>query len=68
VTQGAPAEVAGLKKGDVITAVDGKPASSIKLYELRRRLRNEAAGTVVDFTVSRAGETAEIQVTLKDLI
>lgn len=68
VTKGAPADAAGLKKGDVITAVDGKPASSIKLYELRLRLRNDAAGTVVEFTVKRGSETKDIKVTLEDLI
>ena len=68
VTKGAPAEQAGLKKGDVITAIDGKPVGTIKLYELRERLRNDPAGTAVAFTVSRAGASKEITVTLKDLI
>ena len=68
VTKTAPAEAAGLKKGDVITAVDGKAATAIKLYDLRRRLRNDAPGTVVDFTVSRDGKTKDIKVTLKNLI
>lgn len=68
VTKGSPAEAAGLEKADVITAVDGKPAKEIKLYDLRRRLRNDAPGTIVDFTVSRGGEIKDIKVTLKDLI
>lgn len=68
VTKTAPAEAAGIKEGDTITAVDGKPAKTIKLYDLRRRLRNDAPGTVVDFTVMRGSETKDIRVTLKDLI
>jgi len=68
VTATAPAEAAGFKEGDTITAVDGKPAKEIKLYDLRRRLRNDAPGTVVDFTVTRGPETRDIKVTLKDLI
>jgi membrane-associated protease RseP (regulator of RpoE activity) len=65
VTAGTPAAVAGFKAGDEITAVDGKPARSIPLYEMRRRLRNEAPGTVVSFAVKGKGE---VKVTLRDLI
>ncbi|MBV9989729.1 MAG: aspartyl protease family protein [Alphaproteobacteria bacterium] len=62
---GAPAEAAGLKAGDVVTAVDGRPAGSLKLYELRRRLRDDAPGTVVTFAVKGKGD---VKVTLRDLI
>ncbi len=65
VTKGSPAKKAGLMKGDVITAVDGKPANTVKLYELRQRLRDDAPGTKVDFTLA-SGKT--VTVTLKDLI
>lgn len=68
VIKGAPAEKAGLVKGDVIAAVDGKPAKTIKLYDLRRRLRDDATGTAVVFTVKRGKESKTIKVTLKDLI
>jgi len=68
VTKGAPAESAGLKAGDIITAVNGKPSSAIHLYELRRDLRNEAPGTVVTFTVKSGGATRDVKVTLRDLI
>lgn len=68
VTKDAPAEKAGLKIGDVITAVDGKPAKSIPLYDMRRQLRDEAPGTVVTFAVKRGGETKDVAVTLRDLI
>ena len=68
VTRGAPAEKAGLKVDDEIVAIDGKPAKSIPIYEMRKRLRNEAPGTVVKFTVKRGSETKDVSVTLKDLI
>ena len=68
VTKGTPADKAGLKKDDVITAVDGTPAKRIKLYDLRRRLRNDAPGTVVDFMVARDGKSKDVKITLKDLI
>jgi len=68
VTKGAPADQAGLKIGDEIVAVDGKPASSLKLYDVRRMLRNEAPGTTVTFAVKRGDQTTDVAVTLRDLI
>jgi carboxyl-terminal processing protease len=68
LTKGAPAEAAGLKVDDEIVAVDGKPATSIPLYEMRRQLRDEAAGTVVTLAVKRGGETMDVKVALRDLI
>ena len=68
VTKGAPADAAGLKVGDDIIAVNGKSATSIPVYDLRQRLRNDAPGTVVTFTVKRGGETRDIAITLRDLI
>lgn len=65
VTKGTPADRAGFKQGDEITAVDGKPAKSIPLYEARRELRNRAPGTVVTFAVKGKGD---VKVTLRDLI
>ncbi len=65
VMKGAPAEAAGLKAGDMIVAVDGKPAKNIPLHDMRTRLRDEAPGTVVTFT-TRSGAT--MKVTLRDLI
>jgi membrane-associated protease RseP (regulator of RpoE activity) len=68
VTKGTPADAAGLKAGDEIVSVDGKPATATPLYETRARLRNDAPGTVVKFTVKRGGETKDVSVTLRDLI
>jgi C-terminal processing protease CtpA/Prc len=68
VTKDGPSDQAGLKVGDEIVSVDGKPATGIPLYEMRERLRNEAPGTVVHFTVKRGSETKDIAVTLRDLI
>jgi hypothetical protein len=68
VTAHAPAEESGLKAGDVITAVDGKPASAMALSDLRMRLRDDPPGTVVSFAVKRGGGTKAVRVTLRDLI
>ncbi|HJR12859.1 MAG TPA: aspartyl protease family protein [Rhodanobacteraceae bacterium] len=68
VTANGPAEQAGIETGDVITQVNGKPAASIPVYELRRMLRDESPGTVVHFVIRRGGETRQITVTLRDQI
>jgi hypothetical protein len=68
VTKGGPAEAAGLKAGDVITEVDGKPAAEIHLYDLRQRLRNDAAGTAVTFTMKDGSSVKNVEVTLRDQI
>lgn len=68
VTKDAPADAAGIKAGDTIVAVDGRPAHDIPLYDMRQRLRDEAPGTVVRFTLKRGGETKDVALTLRDLI
>ncbi len=68
VTARAPAEEAGIRIGDEIVAVNGNPAAAIPVYDLRKTLRNDPAGTAVTFTVKRGGETRTIAVTLRDLI
>ena len=55
VTPGSPADKAGLEKGDVVTAVDGKPASELRLADVRRLFLEDGAHRVVDL---RRGEEA----------
>jgi len=68
VGNGTPAAVAGLRAGDIITAVDGKPVTTIKLYDLRKTLRNGAPGTTLHLTFSRKGVARDTRLTLRDLI
>ena len=68
VTKNSPAESAGVKAGDHIVAIDGKPSGATPLYEARLRLRNTAPGTVVRLTIVRAGHTNTVDVTLRDLV
>ncbi len=63
-----PAEHAGIKVGDVITVVDGKPATSIPVYDLRRTLSHDAPGTVMHFAIKRGTQTCNVAVTLRDQI
>ena len=68
VTKGAPADQAGLKAGDVIMGVDGKPARDVALTDLRLKLRNDPPGTVVKLAVRRGDEKRDVAVTLRDLL
>jgi len=65
VTAKTPAAEAGLAKDDIITAVDGKPATSIALPDMRMRLRDEPPGTLVTFGVRGKGN---VKLTLRDLV
>jgi hypothetical protein len=65
VTRGGPAEAAGIKPDDVITAVDGAPVSGLKLPDVRARLRNEAPGTAIKLHLASG---KDMTVTLKDQI
>jgi len=55
LTSGGPAESAGIKVGDVITAVHGIPVESSKLSEFRAELRDDSPGTVINLTIKNAG-------------
>ncbi|MGH8280449.1 MAG: aspartyl protease family protein [Gammaproteobacteria bacterium] len=56
VMPGGPAAQAGLNAGDVITAVNGEPASDIGAARFAAMLRNDAPGTRVKLVV-RDGKT-----------
>lgn len=65
---GTPAAVAGLRVGDIVTKVNGKSIQSIKLYDFRRMLRNEAPGTKIHLTFDRRGAIHQTDLVLRDLI
>jgi len=73
VVAGSPAETAGLKggnpiasgnaaTGDVITAIDGKPVSSVQ--DLSSYVNTKKVGDAVNLSVLRSGANINIQVTL----
>ncbi|HEX4157669.1 MAG TPA: aspartyl protease family protein [Rhizomicrobium sp.] len=68
VTKNGPADRAGLREDDVIVAVDDKAASGITLGDLREKLRNEAPGTVVRFSVKTGKSTSDVSLTLREQI
>jgi serine protease Do len=62
---GSPGEKAGIKVGDVITAVDGEPIKSPK--ELARRIGSMDPGKQVDVSVWRDGKSISLKLTLGTL-
>ncbi|MDQ1559360.1 MAG: serine protease Do [Pyrinomonadaceae bacterium] len=62
VTSGSAAERAGLKQGDVITAVGGASVNDVN--SLRNRIASTAPGTDVSLTVVRDGREQQLKATL----
>ena len=65
VTKDGPADKAGLKRGDVITAFNGTPVT--ESHELPAVVAESAVGTQVDVTVLRDGQEHTFTVTLGKL-
>jgi serine protease Do len=62
VTEGSPADKAGLQPDDVVVAVDGRPI--IDNGELSRYIASKAPGTTVSLKVVRKGAERTVSVTL----
>ncbi|MFF5263170.1 S1C family serine protease [Actinomadura viridis] len=62
VTKGGPADRAGLRPGDVITAVDGKPIEDAT--DLIAMIRSKAPGDTVKVTYQRGGRESTVNLTL----
>ena len=61
--EGAPAERAGLKSGDIIIKIDDASLQGIPLQEIVKRTRGKP-GTTVRLTLARKGEQSPLQVEL----
>jgi putative serine protease PepD len=62
ITSGSPAAKAGLRAGDLITAIDGKLVTSTDAFI--GTIDTYAPGNVVTLTVKRGGKTLQINATL----
>ncbi len=63
VVAGSPAAAAGLKAGDLITAVDGVSTTGMTIDQLTPRIRGPE-GTTVKITVARAGSATPLDFTI----
>ncbi|MBS0365176.1 MAG: aspartyl protease family protein [Proteobacteria bacterium] len=68
VAPGSAAAQAGLKVGDLIVAVDGRPVVEARLSQLRETLRSSAPGTRVGLTVRREKQSRGVTLLLRDQI
>lgn len=66
VVSGSPADEAGVRKGDIITEIDGKPTSQTPLDQVRSLLRREGEERV--FTIQRGDEQVKITIKLRRLV
>ncbi|HEX3016037.1 MAG TPA: trypsin-like peptidase domain-containing protein [Desulfobacteria bacterium] len=65
VTQNGPADKAGIKANDILTAVNGKPVSNY--YELTHELFKFKAGDQITINLYRNGNTRSVKVQLAEL-
>ena len=63
VMDGSPAQLAGIKEGDVITTFDNISITSFK--EFRKLLYSKKVGDVVSISYERNGKTSSVDVKLK---
>jgi S1-C subfamily serine protease len=68
ITTGGPAATAGLKAGDIIRSVDGAASGQIRLWDLRKRLRDDPPGTTIRLTVASDQGDRNVTLQLRDLI
>jgi len=64
VEPGSPADRAGVKVGDVVTELGGKPV--LNTNDLRLRLGLMWVGDIADFTVNRSGKPQALHVAIAD--
>jgi serine protease Do len=62
VTPGGPAEKAGLKMGDVVTAIDGKPVNNAD--DLTMAVISKAPGSTVNLDLVRNSKPMQLSITL----
>ena len=67
VTEGGPAEAAGLQSGEVITAVDGFSLAGEARYEGAERIQGEEGTTVTLEVLGTDGEARTVEVTRASL-
>jgi serine protease Do len=60
IYRGSPAEKAGLRRGDVLRAYEGRPIEDVQM--LQRLVAHTPVGRAVEITLERGGRTIRIPV------
>jgi len=68
VIAGGPAATAGLKTGDRILTIDGRPVTQLSLPAIRGRFKSEPPGNRLHLTVQSGERKREVDLVLKDLV
>jgi len=68
VAPGSAAQLAGLRTGDHIVAIDAAPVPSQPLSEWRRQLRERPVGTQLSIRFERDGKARDVVLTLADRV
>ena len=63
-----PADAAGLRKGDIVLAIDRRPTSTLDLFKVREQLRDPSADDPLLFDYLRGGRRGQATVILRDLL
>ena len=66
IIDGSPASTAGLREGDIVSAVDGKPASRLTLEQVRQMFKQKGRGYRLN--IERGDQTFQTIIKLKRLI
>jgi len=62
VSPGKPAELGGMKKGDIILAIDGKPVNNV--YDYMFRLQKIKRGQLIIVTIKREEKQLDLLIQL----
>jgi hypothetical protein len=66
VTENSPASEAGLRIGDVITAIDSKPSSELALDDIREMFKHDGREHLL--SIKRREQASEVKIKLRRLI
>ena len=66
VQENSPMSESGLRDGDIITAIDGRPSAQYTLHELRQMLKKE--GQEYQVSAQRGGQKLQVKIRLRKLI
>jgi len=64
IVEGSPAEIAGIKKGDIVLELDGKKIENSKTFQ--QMIHNTEPGTVIKIKIFRYGEILEFEVKIEE--